>query len=180
MVKDNLNAEQTSVSWIMQTGKEMETVSCFLSCLFKQFRVFIYTCCQNDSSRWWQDNGNLLPQHIIKMPVCVLSARLSFHLCVQREDTWFHAYATIKQWWHTSTDKVKHKFAKWVPRPTERVWGKVRKAGEKTAGLEPIRPGEAPSTCTARPLGRAPVTRWGIIIITIIYLLSRGRLWGQS
>lgn len=30
------------------------------------------------------------------------------------------------------------------------------KAGEKTAGLEPIRPGEAPSTCTARPPGESP------------------------
>lgn len=35
MVKDDLNAEQSSVSWVRQTGKEMETVSCFLSCLFK-------------------------------------------------------------------------------------------------------------------------------------------------
>lgn len=32
----------------------------------------------------------------------------------------------------------------------------MRKAGEKTAGLEPIRPGEAPSTCTARPPGESP------------------------
>lgn len=31
-----------------------------------------------------------------------------------------------------------------------------RKAGEKTAGLEPIRTGEAPSTCTARPSGESP------------------------
>lgn len=30
------------------------------------------------------------------------------------------------------------------------------KAGEKTAGLEPIRPGEAPSTCTAEPPGESP------------------------
>lgn len=53
-------------------------------------------------------------------------------------------------------------------------------SAKKTAGLEPIRPGEAPSTCTTGAPGRVPVTRWGIIIITIIYLLSRGRLWGQS
>lgn len=38
-------------------------------------------------TRWWHDNGKLLPQHIIKTPVCVFSARLSFHLCVQKEDT---------------------------------------------------------------------------------------------
>lgn len=37
--------------------------------------------------------------------------------------------------------------------------GEAAEAGEKAAGLEPIRPREAPSTCTARPLGRAPVTR---------------------
>lgn len=33
---------------------------------------------------------------------------------------------------------------------------KGEKAGEKTAGLEPIRPGEAPSTCTVRPPGESP------------------------
>lgn len=61
-------------------------------------------------------------------------------------------------------------------------WAQSPKAQERMKEREnQLGPGEAPSSCTARPSGRAPpVTRWGIIIITIIYLLSRGRLWGQS
>lgn len=35
----------------------------------------------------------------------------------------------------------------------------LENSAKKTAGLEPIRPGEAPSTCTTRPPGRVPVTR---------------------
>lgn len=84
---------------------------------------------------------------------------------------------SIRLWWHAP--KVCQVSLKANREGEERVRDAWKKARQKTAGLEPIRPREASSTCTARPPGWASVTRWGIIIITIIYLLSRGRLWGQ-
>lgn len=95
-----------------------------------------------------------------------------------RLNSFIHPYG---RWWHPHMNKR-------LPNESQGQQGGERKgqggvgknAAKKTAGLEPIRPGEAPSTCTTRPPGRAPVTRWEIIIITVIYLRIRGWLWGQS
>lgn len=78
-----------------------------------------------------------------------------------------------------ATHRHTHSCMQWT---TSLLSPKSQGPGENEGEREnQLGPGEAPSSCTAKPSGRAPpVTRWGIIIITIIYLLSRGRLWGQS